>query len=57
MPKDVAYLYLHEDGKLGDSDLNGPIEKLVEEDFAVVTVDLQGQGETSRMKRNSLLGH
>ncbi|MEK6239454.1 MAG: alpha/beta hydrolase, partial [Planctomycetales bacterium] len=55
-PADAAYLYLHDDGKLGDSQAGGPIEKLVGEGYAVVTVDLRGQGETSTGKRNDLLG-
>ena len=46
-PQDDAYLYLHEGGKTGDSEPGGPIEQLVDEGYAVVSVDLQGQGETS----------
>ena len=44
-PHEDAYLYLHEDGKLGDSEVGGEIEKLVEEGYVVVSVDLRGQGE------------
>ena len=39
----------------GDSGADGPIEQLVDEGYAVVTVDLRGQGETSTGKRNALL--
>ncbi len=55
-PADEAYLYLHDDGKLGDSQAGGPIEQLVNDGYAVVTVDLRGQGETSTGKRSDLLG-
>ena len=56
-PADAAYLYLHDHGKLGDSGPGGPIEGLIEEGFAVVTVDLSGQGETgSGRKPDELLG-
>lgn len=55
-PQDEAYLYLHSDGKLGDSAPGGPIEKLVEQGFAVVSVDLRGQGETSAGRRDETLG-
>ncbi len=46
-PNDAAYLYLHEDGKIGDSEIGGEIEKLVQEGYVVVSVDLRGQGETA----------
>ena len=46
-PNEDAYLYLHEDGKLGDSEVGGEIEKLVDEGYVVVSVDLRGQGETA----------
>lgn len=55
-PRDEAYLYLHDRGKLGDSEGGGAIEKLVEEGFAVVSVDLRGQGETGSGRRDELLG-
>ncbi|MDG1895580.1 MAG: acetylxylan esterase [Fuerstiella sp.] len=55
VPVDDAYLYLHDDGKLGDSHADGPIEKLIDEGYAVVTVDLSGQGETAFGKRDPLL--
>jgi cephalosporin-C deacetylase-like acetyl esterase len=54
-PHDDAYLYLHDDGKLGDTAAGGPIEKLIGDGYAVVTVDLRGQGETGG-KRDGLLG-
>jgi cephalosporin-C deacetylase-like acetyl esterase len=54
-PVDDAYLYLHDDGKLGDSLIDGPIENLISEGYAVVTVDLSGQGETGAGKRDALL--
>jgi cephalosporin-C deacetylase-like acetyl esterase len=54
-PVDDAYVYLHEDGKLGDSEPDGPIEELVSEGYAVVTVDLRGQGETGTGKRDATL--
>jgi hypothetical protein len=55
-PEDDAYLYLHDDGKLGDSAPGDPIEKLVDEGYAVVSVDLSGQGETGAGKRDPLIG-
>lgn len=55
-PQDDAYLYLHDDGKLGDAAPDGPIEKLVRDGYAVVAVDLSGQGETGLGKRDALLG-
>jgi dienelactone hydrolase len=55
-PQDEAYLYLHDDGKVGDSQVGGPIEKLVDDGFAVVSVDLSGQGETGGGKPDELLG-
>ncbi|MBP85905.1 MAG: hypothetical protein CMJ64_04180 [Planctomycetaceae bacterium] len=55
-PDDDAYLYLHDEGKLGDSGAGGPIEELVDDGYAVVSVDLRGQGETSSGKRDDLLG-
>ena len=54
-PVDDAYLYLHDDGKLGDSQADGPIEDLVSEGYAVVAVDLSGQGETGTGKRDAML--
>ena len=55
VPVDAAYLYLHDDGKLGDSGPGGPIEQLMDDGFAVVTVDLCGQGETARGESDPLL--
>ena len=55
VPDDDAYLYLHEAGKLGDTQPDGPIEQLVDQGYAVVTVDLRGQGETAAGERNPLL--
>lgn len=57
-PQDDAYLYLHEGGKLADGAPGGPIEKLVEEGYVVVSVDLRGQGETASGtgKPDGLLG-
>ncbi len=54
-PLDDAYLYLHADGKLGDAERDGPIEALIDDGYAVVTVDLRGQGETSSRARSDLL--
>lgn len=54
-PSDEAYLYLHDQGKLGDSQANGSIEKIVEEGYAVVSVDLRGQGETSSGQTDAAL--
>lgn len=51
-PRAGAYLYLHDSGKLGDTQPGGPVEKLVAEDFVVVTVDLRGQGETAGSGRS-----
>jgi cephalosporin-C deacetylase-like acetyl esterase len=55
LPVDDAYVYLHEDGKLGDSEPDGPIEDLISEGYAVVTVDLRGQGETGSGSRDATL--
>ena len=54
-PSDEAYLYLHDDGKQGDSEPGGPIEALVKRGYAVVSVDLGGQGETSSGQPDALL--
>jgi len=56
VPQDEAYLYLHDSGKIGDSELGGPIEKLVGEGFAVVSIDMSGQGESGGGKPDELLG-
>ena len=55
-PQPGAYLYLHDSGKLGDSEPNGEIEKLVAEGYVVVTIDLRGQGETASAEPDELLG-
>jgi cephalosporin-C deacetylase-like acetyl esterase len=55
-PREDAYLYLHEGGKLADAAPGGPIEKLVHEGYVVVTVDLSGQGETADAQPDTLLG-
>lgn len=56
-PHDDAYLYLHDSGKLGDTHEGGPVEQLVREGYAVVTIDLGGQGETAAGgRRDDLLG-
>lgn len=54
-PVDDAYLYLHDDGKLGDSESDGAIEDLISEGHAVVKVDLRGQGETTTRSRDAML--
>jgi cephalosporin-C deacetylase-like acetyl esterase len=56
IPDDEAYLYLHDSGKIGDSQLGGPIEKLVKDGYAVVSVDLSGQGETAKSSRDEVTG-
>ena len=55
-PNQAAYLYLHEEGKTGDSAADGAIERLVNEGYVVVSVDLRGQGETGSGKPDELLG-
>jgi cephalosporin-C deacetylase-like acetyl esterase len=54
--QDDAYLYLNENGKLGDAAAGGEIEKLLAENRVVVSVDLRGQGETGAGRSDSLLG-
>ena len=54
-PTDDAYLYLHDQGKTGDSETDGPIEKLVDDGHAVVTCDLSGQGELANGPVDDLL--
>lgn len=56
IPNEDAYLYLHDSGKTGDSEIGGAIEKLVNDGYAVVSVDLSGQGETGGGKPDPLLG-
>lgn len=55
VPSDDAYLYLHDQGKQGDTEKDGPVETLVDDGYAVVTIDLSGQGETASGKRDELL--
>ena len=55
-PKDAAYLYVHDGGKAADGGVGGPIEKLVEQGYVVVSVDLSGQGETVEGKPDAKLG-
>lgn len=55
VPSDDAYLYLHDAGKTGAGQPDGAIEKLVNEGFAVVSVDLRNQGELQGEKSNPLL--
>ena len=55
IPVDAAYLYLHDDGKLGDSAAGQAIEDIVDAGHAVVSVDLRGQGETGTDKRDPVL--
>lgn len=54
-PADDAYIYLHDDGKRGDSGSDGAIERTVREGYVVVSLDLRGQGETATGKRDPLL--
>lgn len=51
-PSDEAYLYLHDGGKTA---AQSNIEKIVASGFAVVSVDLSGQGETTTAKPDPLL--
>jgi cephalosporin-C deacetylase-like acetyl esterase len=55
-PSDSAYLYLSDGGKTADSQSDGPIEKIVDEGYVVVTVDLRGQGETADGTAHPRLG-
>ena len=55
-PQPDAYLYLHDSGKLGDTQPDGPVETLVAEGYVVVTIDLRGQAETATAKPDDLLG-
>lgn len=50
------YLYVHDLGKEIDSAPGGAIEKLVKQGFAVLAIDMRGQGETASGKPDSLLG-
>lgn len=55
-PDEAAYLYLHEEGKQGDTEPSGAVEQLVAEGYAVITADLSGQGETGSARSDALLG-
>ena len=55
VPSDEAYLYLHDAGKTGAGQPGGAIEKLVQEGFAVVSVDLRNQGELQSGSSSPLL--
>ncbi|HUE73302.1 MAG TPA: acetylxylan esterase [Pirellulaceae bacterium] len=55
-PQEEAYVYLHDGGKAADGAVGGAIEKLVDEGYVVVSVDLRGQGETASGKPDALLG-
>lgn len=57
-PVDDAYVYLHDGGKTADGGPGGPIEKLVNDGYAVVAIDLRGTGETAAgtAKPDPLLG-
>ncbi len=54
-PREDAYLYLHDEGKIGDTEVGGPVEQLVDDGYVVVTLDMRGQGETATGKRDPLL--
>ena len=56
VPQDAAYVYLTDSGKTGDGEPGGPIEDLVNDGYAVVTVDLRGQGETGNGAPDKILG-
>lgn len=51
-PAEDACLFLHDAGKNPDGPAAQRIAKLVDEGFVVVTLDLSGQGETSRGPQN-----
>lgn len=54
-PDDDAYLYLHDRGKVADAEAGGPIRELLGDGYAVVAVDLRGQGETRTDKPDAVL--
>jgi len=56
IPQESAYLYLTDAGKTGHGEPEGPIEDLVNDGYAVVTLDLRGQGETGSGTRDEVLG-
>jgi cephalosporin-C deacetylase-like acetyl esterase len=55
-PDEAAYIYLHDGGKTADSQAGGAIEQRVRDGYVVVSVDLRGQGETSRGAADPKLG-
>lgn len=55
-PSESAYLYLSDGGKASDSQVDGPIEAIVDEGYVVVSVDLRGQGETADGSPHPRLG-
>jgi cephalosporin-C deacetylase-like acetyl esterase len=55
-PHAEAYLYLHDGGKAADGAIGGPIEKLVNDGYVVVAVDLRGLGETASGRSDGLVG-
>ncbi len=55
-PDEDAILYLHDSGKVGDSQPGGPIETYIKDNKVVVSVDLRGQGETASGKADAQLG-
>lgn len=44
-------LYVHEQGKAADAGRGGPVERLVQDGFAVLAVDLRGIGQTRSTTR------
>ena len=56
VPHEEAYLYLHDGGKAAGGAPGGPIEKLVNDGYVVVAVDLRGLGELGSSRPDSLLG-
>jgi hypothetical protein len=55
-PHGPVVFYLHDEGKRGDIEAGGPVERLVAEGKTVITVDLSGQGETASDPDDPLLG-
>ncbi|MCA9050629.1 MAG: acetylxylan esterase [Planctomycetaceae bacterium] len=54
-PADDAYVYLHDAGKSAADGANEAVTRLMEEGYAVVAVDLSGQGETASEVRDAAL--
>ena len=55
-PAEAAYIYLSDGGKIVDTEADSAVEKLVDQGFVVLTVDLRGQGETADGKPHPTLG-